>query len=308
MHAVSGSRLSKAVIAAIALVLLGVVTLWVAGPATPSRVTGAKPQQLSSDEKPLHGHAADESASTEQTAAAQAVPRPAGVPMLTVPSHFRFAGIDAVPSAASMDELLSYYGKEDRDAVLRFVATLPDLAYRFENEAQLEWMIQAGFPMPDDILAAQQLDDEALFAEAERGNFKAAFLSRQRQLSKRIESGAPASATDPEWVEASQRKGALTLAMLRSGSPFTGYLEATQYRIDYPDELSATAGPLMWAALKGDYRAARSNALNGVDASTATLYLMGMVQQERCVRTTAGRATVCPVRAGDIPHFPPRHP
>lgn len=188
---------------------------------------------------------------------------PAAVPTADAtarPQDGRFVlpGVRDVVRAPSATELLARYPEAQRAELQRFYASYGHAegvsrysfsnVMEFKNEAQLDWLIRNGFPMPDEVLAAAAMSDSQLLDLAKAGNLKAgAFLLRRRSEVRQRSGGDTASMS--ELVELDGIRNAL----VASGSPFAGYVVA-DIGIRNGNLEEAVAG-YAYAAHLGDTRA-----------------------------------------------------
>jgi hypothetical protein len=129
------------------------------------------------------------------------------------------------------EELWAQLDPGEQDTISAFSARYSD-GLRFYNNGQLQWMQRHGYPMPEDILAAQQMDDEELTKLAASGNTRAMALLVDRLISRSAALGQNllAQGIDPF---ADQDFFLITLELMNgmrslyaSGTPFAGYMDA----------------------------------------------------------------------------------
>lgn len=195
---------------------------------------------------------------------------------IQVPFNFVFAGGSSVPAARSWSELVALYPQDQRDSILAFSSGLAASAYSFSTREELDWMVQRGFPMPADIVAANSMTNEELLGLALAGNTKAAFFHLNR-----IYSSDP-NVNPARLIE--EDKWRVKAAALSGESPFIGYLEAVRLAREYPDSPSAAAGALAWAALKGDRRATRELRQPGIDPESMLSWMLMLAGDEDQLR------------------------
>jgi|GEM_PF-1682644 hypothetical protein len=194
-----------------------------------------------------------------------------------VPARFQLPGVARVRagSATSFQQWLALFPDTDQQAIADFHRRHFGV-YAINSPQQIAWMAQNGYPMPEDVIAAQALSEDDLRALARQGNDKAAFLLRERDiavLKNAYEAYTSAGkGTDTFWREdprAPQMQQDLDLhsrVMHESNSPFKGYLQAQDALLEaaqpsaYPDQtamdVAATViGGLWWAYSLGDFRA-----------------------------------------------------
>ena len=155
------------------------------------------------------------------------------------------------------EELWAQLDPGEQDTISAFSARYSD-GLRFYNNGQLQWMQRHGYPMPEDILAAEKLDDEELSKLAANGNARALALLVDRLISQSATLGQDllAQGIDPF---ADQDFFLVTLDLMnglqslyRSGTPFAGYMDARSqmevYGIKTPE---SEYGEIVKIALKG---------------------------------------------------------
>lgn len=172
---------------------------------------------------------------------------------IMIPTHFQFPGVDEVPVVSSLEELLERYTPEQQEQVLGFYRGFGetykmasryaiDNIFSFRTRKQLAWLVEAGFPTPDEVLLAGELPDVELRRLAERGNFKAMgfYLS-----------SLPPAAEIP--VDDLRVAIDMEIRFNRSGSPYAAYVAAKR-ALQNGQSDSALAAYKM-AAFLGDVRA-----------------------------------------------------
>jgi hypothetical protein len=183
-----------------------------------------------------------------------------------VPFQWRFPGVDSVASAESFDELIDRYSGEERDLLLNYYGALDDAATVFSSREELVWLVANGFPMPEDVIAAASMSEEALRDLAAAGNAKATFFLIERiadQLGEELAAGRTVREWQPhadgtpahldkldDLLELSDRAAA-------SGSAFAGYLleRVASVRGARWDDGDFRFAALNWARTMGDGRA-----------------------------------------------------
>ncbi len=218
-----------------------------------------------------------------------------------VPARYRIAGIERVQTASSFEDWMSRFTAQDQE-ILRAFSKRNYGVYRVHSRETVAWMAQHGYPMPEEVLAAQSMSRATLRSMAKRGNLKAAFLLRSRNIQERARGiedylakgktladfyrDHPQYITDEDLVR--------TLAG-QSHSPYKAFLAADKARLgDDPDASDAeVVAALMWAGLLGDFRNQRlvqrfvfsdpsrvqvRKAYALASASTSNLYLRSIVE------------------------------
>ncbi|MEO7050892.1 MAG: hypothetical protein ABI128_04430, partial [Rhodanobacter sp.] len=125
-----------------------------------------------------------------------------------------------------------------------------------------------GYPMPEDIVAAERLADRDLLKLANQGNDKAAFLLAERQNKELVAFLGEGNKTDAYFEGAEGRnrsndKATIERLIEHSNSPYKGYLQASEansglYAGQGRDtvDVRVIAG-LVWAEQLGDLRASQ---------------------------------------------------
>lgn len=182
---------------------------------------------------------------------------------VTIPPRFRLPGVDRVLSAPSYKEWLAQYPAYQQAKINAFNDAHFGV-YRVNSREQVAWMAQNGYPMPEDVLAAEGMNDAALLALAEQGNDKAGFLLQERraaELAAYLAKGGTRSDyfNGLDGERRSRVNMELRQLMERSNSPYKGYAQASEalsgiYADPKDIDVQAIAG-LYWARNLGDSRA-----------------------------------------------------
>ncbi|TQD41572.1 hypothetical protein FKV25_12710 [Lysobacter aestuarii] len=177
--------------------------------------------------------------------------------------------------------LLSRLSEPDREAVLEFYGKFGSEAFEFETPEQLAWLIDHGYPMPEDIVEALGMTDLELSQAFEAGDVKAGFFYMDRLTEQRLRAKDANGALRP--AERMEMAG-LVEDLVLTGSPFAGYVNA-RYQSAVEGDFNAAMASYAWAAWLGDGRAGDvmmrlENRLGGTGAhlsSTASTFeLMGL--------------------------------
>lgn len=165
---------------AIAVVALALGLLWVGRPSAPGPVgprtsTPEESVPIATSVRARPGAATPEVAATTATIAI-----PEGYALLP--------GLRVAP-ANSWEELLAGLDPEQRALAEAFASRYPE-AYRFASAAQLAWMVERGYPMPEEITAAEAMRMDELMQLASSGNVKAMMLAVDRGA-RENEAGGP---------------------------------------------------------------------------------------------------------------------
>lgn len=175
-----------------------------------------------------------------------------------VPERYQLPGVARVRTASSFDDWLDQYPAEDRERIKAFNARYRNV-YEVASPQQIAWMAQNGYPMPEDLIAAQGIDDHTLQDLAAAGNMKANFLVHDRlidRLGKRNEYELDLSNPDDEALSDALSKN--FSSSLRTASAFKGYVEAAdafKANSDPAEQKAQLISGLMRAMQLGDSRA-----------------------------------------------------
>ncbi len=210
-------------------------------------------------------------ASVKQSQSAPLAPAVASRPtisadgMAAVPIRFQLANVSRVRTAPSFQEWLAQFPLDQQGKISAFNDAHFGV-YQVNSREQVAWMAANGYPMPEDIEAAESLTDRDLLKLADQGNDKAAFLMAERQdkeLVAFLDQGGTSSAYY-DGMEGRNRLGELaTIERLvkQSNSPYKGYVQASEpgsglYAGQGQDvtDVHVIAG-LIWAEQLGDTRA-----------------------------------------------------
>ncbi len=187
--------------------------------------------------------------------------------MATVPVQFQLANVGRVRTAPSFQEWLAQFPSDQQARISAFNKAHFGV-YRVNSREQVAWMAANGYPMPEDIVAAERLTDRDLLKLANQGNDKAAFLLAERQNKNLVdfvaEGGDSWSYYDGMEGRSRINEG-MTIDRLvkQSNSPYKGYLQASEAN----SGLYARQGQnvvdvrvisgLVWAEQLGDTRASQ---------------------------------------------------
>ena len=276
-----GSR----IVALVAVLLLAIAGVWVwdsgQHSAPPSQPAGSPPQLVSEQAATT----TDKHTDKRERAGVEAAET------LSIPAQYQFAGVYEVATANSFDELMALYSIEQRERIEAFVGDYDKAAYLFSSPEELAWMAQRGFPMPDDILAANDMSVGELKKQAEEGNVKAAFFYLRREA----EDGPVDRSTNEPELRTEIRRTALL-----GDSPFYGYLHANELATQYPEYPTVFASGLAWASMMGDARAGARLRGVMVDAAGLVSGLEAVKGDRRMGLLLRGRSAELP----DFEHYP----
>ncbi|MEO8809142.1 MAG: hypothetical protein ABI386_02700 [Rhodanobacter sp.] len=185
--------------------------------------------------------------------------------MAAVPIRFQLANVGRVKTAPTFQEWLAQFPLDQQAKISGFNKAHFGV-YRVNSREQVAWMAANGYPMPEDIVAAESVADRDLLKLANQGNDKAAFLLAERQNKELVaflaEGGKRSAYFD--GVEGRNRLNEQTTIdqlVKQSNSPYKGYLQASEaisgsYANQGQDviDVDVIAG-LSWASQLGDTRA-----------------------------------------------------
>lgn len=188
--------------------------------------------------------------------------------LATVPARLQLPGVSQVRTAPSFDEWLVQFPSDQQAKISAFNKAHFGV-YRVNSREQVAWMAANGYPMPEDIMAAERLADRDLFKLANRGNDKAAFLLAERQnkeLVAFLAKGGSKSAyyggmAGPNTIE--DQTATIDRLVKQSNSPYKGYIQASKaisglYAGERDPQAVTDAhviAGLIWASQLGDLRA-----------------------------------------------------
>ncbi|MGH8040940.1 MAG: hypothetical protein ACREPN_02725 [Rudaea sp.] len=242
----------------LAAALIGLLLFWF-------RPSARMPNKPASSETPVHAATAP---AKHQAHMPRAAALPARAPAkhfpvaadgtVAVPARYQLPGVSRVRTAANFNDWLKQYPAADRDRIKAF-DTRYNGVYEISSPQQIAWMAQNGYPMPDDLIAAQGIDDQTLRDLADHGNDKAGFLYHDRYLERlgdRHETQLDLS--NPSDLELANALDADHDIFLATPSPFKGYVEAADAFRVYADPMAQKArliSGLLRASQLGDSRA-----------------------------------------------------
>jgi len=234
--------------------LLAVGVLLVGGVLWQLGGEGAAPPPA--QEPMLPGVAADAAREADAKAAEESPSRARSAhATVAIPHRYRFQGVSSVPRARSYHELLNAYSPDERAIYDGYIARVYPGAMSFYGEAQLEWLAENGFPMPDDVLVASAMSEEALLDLSTQGSPKATFFYVDRVMERlRLEGNIPWDGYSSEDVDQRVALGAfLERRLLANGSPFAGLVYA-QASTRKPDPMHRDTDFVVghaWARVRG---------------------------------------------------------
>lgn len=117
-----------------------------------------------------------------------ATARPAKDPLaddgtVAVPARFQLPGVKRVHTGSSFADWQAQFPADTQRLMAAFSKRYLGV-YRVSSPAQVAWMAAHGYPMPEDLAAAQGMSDQDMLNLVKQGNVKAAFLLRGRDIQK----------------------------------------------------------------------------------------------------------------------------
>lgn len=98
-----------------------------------------------------------------------------------IPARFQLPGVRRARSGVNRKEWIAQYPPDQQQRILDFNQQHLGV-FRVNSAEQVAWMAQNGYPLPEDVIAAEGLTDENLRELAKRGNDKAGFLCTKGML------------------------------------------------------------------------------------------------------------------------------
>lgn len=185
---------------------------------------------------------------------------------VAIPPRFQLPGVAGAQSGSSFREWIAKY-PPDQQAKITAFGKKHFGVYSVNSPRQVAWMAANGYPMPEDVIAADSLSDTQLRELAERGNDKAGFLLRERNIDTIVAKLAYYRAQgktdtdfwsgDPTARQLSDDDSTTTRLLQQSRSPFKGYMQALDAlrRDEQLGKDAAIIAGLAWAGSLGDFRA-----------------------------------------------------
>jgi hypothetical protein len=139
--------------------------------------------------------------------------------------------------------------------------------YRVNSPEQVAWMAQNGYPLPEDVIAAEGLTDDDLRELARRGNDKAGFMLRERNIEKtrqKVDAYVAQGRTqadfwtgDPDAQQLAHDDRLTRQIIDQSNSPYKGFVQTQEAALlSEPMGIDSTViAGLSWARRLGDFRA-----------------------------------------------------
>ncbi|MDN5924364.1 MAG: hypothetical protein L0H70_05130 [Xanthomonadales bacterium] len=184
-----------------------------------------------------------------------------------VPPAFQLPGVDRVRTGKSFADWKAQFPADTQKLMVQFNKDYFGV-YRVNTPEQVAWMAAQGYPMPEDLVAAQGMSDQDLLDLAGKGNLKAAFILRMRDTQAALEGVSRFRAAgktntdfwgdDPLGHELLMHDAAIGPMVKHSGSAFKAFLQAADAAINVTDPTALSAriiSSLTFANSLGDTRA-----------------------------------------------------
>jgi hypothetical protein len=184
-----------------------------------------------------------------------AAPSPPNFPVaydgtVAIPTKFQLPGVGRAKSGVNSKEWLAQY-PPDQQGKIRAFDKRHFGVYSVNSQQQVAWMAENGYPMPEDVIAAEKLSDADLREMAKQGNDKAGFLLRERNVAatkERLDAyhalGKTTSdfwSNDPDARQLRMDDASTTQLLQQSHSPFKGYVQAFGAAIE-DDQMARDSG------------------------------------------------------------------
>jgi len=261
--------LPRFIIALAALVAAFLVAYWLWSISTRPQPSTAKPAPAQSTEPAPQGAPLSSPASRPNTSAEKyLIGEDRTAP---VPARYQMPGVTRVRTAANLQDWLGQFPVDVQEKMKAFNKRNFGV-YSIDSPQQIAWMAAHGYPMPEDLVAAEKLSNADLRELANQGNDKAGFLLRERNIdtlqakfSEYAGKGLSRQRfweNDPDGPRMEQEDKNDRTLISKSWSPFKGYLQAQDSLLQEGDvnnsphdaEAKAMAG-LALAGYLGDTRA-----------------------------------------------------
>lgn len=180
---------------------------------------------------------------------------------ISIPKKFQLKSVNVPANFKTDEDLRNSFDGSDRLVMDEFYGKFDLNAVAFNKPEQYEWLVKNGYPMPQDVVAAQRMSIDELGSLVDQGNVKASYFYLMREIYAK-DSGSVLdrlnkTGYDSAW---SQRLVNAEKTIWASGSPFVGYMLAARAVKDGNSPESVYAGYAL-ASVLGDARA--TNALAG---------------------------------------------
>lgn len=257
----NGRTPSRWLLPATALLLLAAgVYFWPRGRPAPAVKADAATQTKNED----HG-AGNTAPPPPRAPAGKAIFPVAADGTVAIPARFQLPGVARAQSGASFKEWLAKYPPDQQAKITAFTKKHFGV-YSVNSPQQVAWMAANGYPMPEDVIAAESLSDTQLRELAQQGNDKAGFLLRERNIDAIVAKLAKYHAQgktntdfwsgDPAAQQLNEDDSMTTRLLQQSRSPFKGYVQALDAlrRDEQLGKDAAIIAGLEWAGSLGDFR------------------------------------------------------
>ena len=176
---------------------------------------------------------------------------------VAIPPKHRIPSVEKAHVAGSFSEWIKFFSPPDQTKIRAFADRYYGV-FEIDSPQQVVWMAQAGYPMPEDLVAAEKMSDQELDQLAKEGNAKAEMLLHDRQLDRALDKlkGLDPNSADAAAVRQEARLDSMFL--LNADTPFKGYVEAADALVLEPEperRKAAIISGLIRAATLGDSRA-----------------------------------------------------
>ncbi|MCX7564561.1 hypothetical protein OS176_13620 [Xanthomonadaceae bacterium XH05] len=189
---------------------------------------------------------------------------------IKIPGRYQFSDITHIIVADNDNDLISRYSTEQQSILRAFYRSLGEGPwgsegvgkynfndiFSFHSSEQLAWLVSRGFPLPDEILAAEAMSDHDLRSLADRGNLKAgAFLLHRHAEAEaaRRDLRITPNAADAPHIRTAVEISSIEGRLLADASPYAAYTSALLANAQGRADRALAAYQL--AALLGDTRA-----------------------------------------------------
>jgi hypothetical protein len=268
------TKRTGAIVAVLALVLaVGLLGYWLGRGAAPQPKTPSTAKTAVVAASPASSRANKPVLPKQRKSASAPLER---INASSIPLKWRFAGITQYQSGNDTESWLAQFA-DHHDLIVRFNQRYP-YAWNVSSPEEIAWLAKNGFPMPEDVIAADAMSDNDLRREADAGSSKALMLYYERLSSELLAAGREEMNKGASTYEVMQRVaeampqtefevGRLSSLVRGMDTPFFGYVEANRPFLDDNQtvrEENLAAG-LALAFARGDDRAA--NAVLGAAAN-----------------------------------------
>jgi hypothetical protein len=270
------TKRTGAIVAVLAFVLaVGLSGYWLGRGAAPQARTPSATQSAVVAASPASSRANKPVLPKPRNSTSAAAP-PERINASSIPLKWRFAGITHYQSGDDSESWLAQFA-DHHDAIVRFNQRYP-YAWNVSSPEEIAWLAKNGFPMPEDVIAADAMSDDDLRREADAGSSKALILYYERLSSELLAADRDELNKGGSTYEVMQRVadampqtefevGRVSSLVRGMDTPFFGYVEATRPFLEDNQTMREEnlAAGLALAFARGDDRAA--NAVLGAAAN-----------------------------------------